>query len=103
MVSPADGTVWGTLTRSPGLDRRFSTRPRSPSDTARLKIYNIPMRASARARGYEARASLGALSRSGQAIAAASLARQSKGPLQRPDRDRTFTAPYGKGLGWSMT
>src|SRR5260370_41870019 len=42
MVSPADGTVWGTLRSSPGSIVRLNPGP-DPATTALAEIYNIPM------------------------------------------------------------
>jgi hypothetical protein len=42
MVSPADGTVWGTLRASPGSIVRIDPGP-DPARTALAEIYNIPM------------------------------------------------------------
>src|SRR5712672_1245951 len=42
MVSPADGTVWGTLRSSPGSIVRINPGP-DPVHTALAEIYNVPM------------------------------------------------------------
>jgi len=42
MVSPADGSVWGTLRASPGSIVRLNPGP-NPPETALAEIYNIPM------------------------------------------------------------
>jgi hypothetical protein len=42
MVSPADGSIWGTLRSSPGSIVRLNPGP-NPPETALAEIYNVPM------------------------------------------------------------